>query len=383
MQRPDALTRIGRFVAGCAIGAALLLFLYKIRDVLLVLLAGGAVAYALNPLVKTFSANRPHSRPLGIALAYLTVFVGLALAGLLGFRPVVDDIRSFVATLPVSVQRLDAWWISTSAHLRESLPPSMQAQLEHSTSNIAERVQSLASNLWQYLAGIAGMGQSFVTVVTAATLMLVISALVLGDGAYFRRQLLWVIPTAFQADADTLLGQIDAVLAAYVRGQIVIAVVVGVIATLGTRLMGLKYAVILGLFTAVTQLVPYVGGALGLIAAVALASLQGPVLALGVFVLYMVLYQVSGNVLGPWVMGRAVRLPPLIILLATMVGTVLGGVVGLLLSVPAAAVLKVIWNFFYPRLAPQWHLGPSQDRQAPAMPLDPGAHPTASPHWRD
>ena len=140
-----------------------------------------------------------------------------------------------------------------------------------------------------------------------------------------------------------------------------IAVAVGLTASLGMWVIGVKYAVILGLFTAVTQLIPQVGGAIGLVAAVALASLQSPVLAVGVFVLYMVLYQISGNVLGPVVMGKAVQLPPLIILLATMVGTVLGGVVGLLLSVPAAAVLKVVWNFFYPRLAPRWGLEPRRD----------------------
>jgi predicted PurR-regulated permease PerM len=180
-----------------------------------------------------------------------------------------------------------------------------------------------------------------------------------------------------------LVDEIDLVLAAFVRGQIVIAVAVGLIATLAMRLMGVKYAVILGVFTAVTQLIPQVGGAIGLIAAVVLASLQSPVLAGGVFVLYMVLYQISGNVLGPLVMGRAVQLHPLVILLATLVGIVLGGVVGLLLSVPVAAVLKVVWNFFFPRLASRWGLEPSRDRPAPAMPADHSAGSPPLPHPRD
>ena len=106
-------------------------------------------------------------------------------------------------------------------------------------------------------------------------------------------------------------------------------------------------------------------------------------LALGVFVVYMVLYQISGNVLGPLVMGRAVQLHPLVILLATMVGTVLGGVVGLLLSVPAAAVLKVIWHFFYLRLAPRWGLEPSRDHVVSAMPPDRDPDPVPSSHRRD
>jgi predicted PurR-regulated permease PerM len=373
-QRPDVLTRIGRFLAVCVVGAIALWLLYKIRAVLLVLIAGMALAYALAPLVKVFSGDRPHLRSLGITLAYLTVFVGLAAAGVLGVRPVANDVRIFATTLPDSIQRLDAWFAQTSAGLRQALPPRLQARQDPSAGNIiAGKVQSFASNLGQYVAGIAALGQSFVTLTAAGALALVISVFLLGDPAYFRKQLFAVIPVAFQVDAETLLGEIDLVLAAFVRGQIVIAVAVGLTATLAMQLMGVKYAVILGLFTAVTQLIPQVGGAIGMIAAVALTSLQNPVLAVGVFVLYMVLYQISGNFLGPLVMGRAVKLHPLVILVATMVGTVLGGVVGLLLSVPAAAVLKVVWAFFYPRLAARWGLEPSPDHNAPALPADHGA----------
>jgi predicted PurR-regulated permease PerM len=99
-------------------------------------------------------------------------------------------------------------------------------------------------------------------------------------------------------------------------------------------------------------------------------------------ILYAVLYEISGHVLAPLVMGQAVKLNPLVILLATMVGIVLGGVVGLLLSVPVAAVLKVVWNFFYPRLAPRWGLEPSPVRPVPATPPDHGAGSAFPPRAR-
>ena len=383
VQRPDALTRIGRFLTFFAIGAVSLWILYKIRAVVLVLIAGMAIAYALAPLVKAFSGNRPRLRPLGIALAYLAVFGGLAAVSVIGFRPVANDVRSFAASLPGTVRRVDAWLAHASAGLRQALPPELQPQREPSTGDtIVGKVQSAAPNLGPYVARIAAMGESFVTLLTAGALALVLSVFILGDPAYLQRQVFRVIPVAFRADAETLLGEIDLVLAAYVRGQIVIAVAVGAAAALAMRLMGMKYAMILGVFTAVTQFIPQVGGAIGLIAAVALASLQSPALALAVFVLYMVLYEISGHVLAPLVMGQAVKLNPLVILLATMVGIVLGGVVGLLLSVPVAAVLKVVWNFFYPRLAPRWGLAPSPDPDTAALPRDQGASSALSPHRR-
>ena len=384
VERSDPLTRIGRVVAAGVVGALALWLLYKIRSVLLILLAGTAIAYALAPLVRAFSGDRPHLRSLGIPLAYLTVFVGLAAASALGFRPVADDARSLATTLPDAVRRVDVWLAHAAADLQQGLPAQSQAPPQSGAGDVlAAKIQSLASSLGQYLAGIAVLGQSFVTLAAAAALALVLSVFFLADPTYFRRQLFAVIPVVFRADAETLLNEIDLVLAAFVRGQIVIALTVGLAATLGMRLMGLKYAVILGLFTAVTQLIPQVGGAIGLIAAVAVASLQSPVLAVGVFVLFMVLYQVSGNVLGPLVMGRAVQLHPLVILLATMVGTVLGGIPGLLLSVPAAAVLRVVWNFFYPRLAPRWGLEPAQEHHAPAMPPERGPDVAPLPRGRE
>jgi len=383
-QQPDALTRIGRLTAICVVGAVVLWLLYKIRVVLLVLLVGVAIAYALAPLVKVISGNRPHRRALGIALAYLIVFVGLAVAGMLGVRPVAADVRSFLTTLPDTLHGLDVWLDQVSAGLRQLLPPRMRGPAVPSAGDIlVEKVRSLAPELSHYVGGVVALGQAFVTWATLGALALVISVFLLGDPGYFRKQLFAVIPVAFQADAETLLGDIDRVLAAFVRGQIVIAIVVGLTATLAMHLMGMKYAEILGLFTALTQLIPQVGGAIGLIAAVALASLQSPVLAFWVFVLYMVLYQVSGNVLGPWVMGNAVKLHPLVILLATMVGVVLGGVPGLLLSVPTAAVLKVVWNFLYLRLAPRWGLQPPRDGAGRALPPGHGTDAPPVRHRRD
>lgn len=367
-QHPDILTRIGRFV-GLSIAALVALWLlYKIRLVLLILIAGAAIAYALAPLVSAFSGNRPRRRGVGIAAAYLVVFVGLTSAGVFGFRPVVDDARVFATTLPQLVQHADAWLAQTTAAIREALG-SQQAQREPQTGGaIAARLQSLTANLGAYVAGLATVGQSFATLVTAALLALVISAFILADPGYLHRQVFAVVPAAFRADAETLWGEIDVVLAAYVRGQILIAAVVGIVATLAMALMGVKYALILGLFTAVTQLIPQVGGAIGMVASVALSSLQSPALGLGVLILYAVLYQLSGNILGPLVMGKAVALHPMVILVATMIGTVLGGVVGLLLSVPVAAVLRVVWNFFYPRLAARWDLAPLPGGAAPAAP---------------
>src|SRR5207247_1330029 len=120
-------------------------------------------------------------------------------------------------------------------------------------------------------------------------------------------------------------------------------------------------ALLLGMFTAVTQLIPYIGGLLGMIPSVGLAAFQSLWLALEVLIFYSLLLTFSGNILGPWVVGRVVRINILVIFLATLAGGILGGLVGILLAVPVVGVVKVILDFAYQRLGPRWGLGPPPD----------------------
>jgi hypothetical protein len=121
-------------------------------------------------------------------------------------------------------------------------------------------------------------------------------------------------------------------------------------------------------------LIPNIGGLLGMIPAVILAAFQSPWLALEVLIFFIALYTLSGNVLGPWVMGRAVQINSLVVIVATIAGAILGGIIGILLSVPVVAVLKVILDFAYRRLGPRLGLG--MPAGATAVPM-PGVNPQA------
>jgi predicted PurR-regulated permease PerM len=126
-------------------------------------------------------------------------------------------------------------------------------------------------------------------------------------------------------------------------------------------------------------LIPNIGGLLGMIPAVILAAFQSPWLALEVLIFYIALFTLSGNVLGPWVMGRAVQINSLVVIVATIAGAILGGIIGILLSVPVVAVLKVILDFAYRRLGPRLGLGlPADTAAIPVL----GANLQAGPSQR-
>ncbi len=354
----DPLTRVMRLLGLVLLMVFLLWLAYKVRLVLLLLVASILVAYALEPLVRIFSGGQPQRRGLGTALAFATVFVGLALVGMVTLGPAVGQGAALGSALAGYAQHFHPEGVtSLSNRVKAGLDPNLRAVFDNVEAQLVKWLSQAGG-------GVAQMGVAWAsalpTLLAYAALILSMTGLILGSKAYFKRQVFDVIPTAWQADAETLFGQIDQALAAYVRGTLVIAAGVGLLLTLGMLLLGVHYALPIGLFAAVMQLVPVVGGALGLIGAVTVAAFQSVPVAIEVLVLFSVMFFVSGNILGPKVMGRAVAINPLVILVVTFAGTLLGGFVGLLLAVPVTAILRVIIAFFYQRYAAAWRLGPAE-----------------------
>lgn len=353
--KPDPLTRVIRAVAAAVVIAGLVWVLVRLRLVILLLIGSAWMAYALDPLVQFFSNRRRQLRPVGIALAYLTVSAILALIGIVALGPAVRDVRELAATLPTYAQRLQEWETHASATLLERLPPGARTLVDQAAGEASGRLRALGVNLAQRSVALV---ISISALLGALALMLVLSILLLADKEYLKDQVFRLIPTRFQEEAAALLGQIDAALSAFVRGQLLIAAAVGVVLSGGMRVLNVEYAVLLGLFAGITQLVPDVGAVVGIAVAVGLTAFQSLWLSLKVLVLFLVVFQFAARLLGPWVMSRTVRIHSLVIILATVAGAVLGGVIGALLAVPVAATLKVLVSYAYDRLAPRWKLGP-------------------------
>jgi hypothetical protein len=135
---------------------------------------------------------------------------------------------------------------------------------------------------------------------------------------------------------------LNRVLGGYIRGQILVALTVGVAAGVGSALLGVQYPLVIGLLAFLFEFIPLVGPVLGMVPAVIIAFFQSPGLALWVIVYFIVLQQVESNIIVPRVSGHAVGLHPLAVLLALLAGVELGGLGGALLAVPVAGVLYVI-----------------------------------------
>ena len=128
----------------------------------------------------------------------------------------------------------------------------------------------------------------------------------------------------------------------WLRGQLILCLVIFILTYIGLLILGVKYALIIAVIAGLTEFIPYLGPVLGAIPAVFIAFTQSPTLALFTAILYIIIQQIENNFLVPKIMQKAVGLNPIVSIVAIMIGFSVGGVVGALLSIPVATAGTVL-----------------------------------------
>jgi len=156
------------------------------------------------------------------------------------------------------------------------------------------------------------------------------------------KKLVWSIaPEKHQVYVMQLINRIQKKIGLWLRGQLILCLVIFVLSYIGLLILGVKYALMLALIASITELVPYIGPIIGSIPAVVLAFAQSPMLAVFVVALYYGIQLVESNILTPKIMEKAVGINPIISIVALLVGFKVAGVVGAILSIPVATAVSV------------------------------------------
>jgi predicted PurR-regulated permease PerM len=154
-----------------------------------------------------------------------------------------------------------------------------------------------------------------------------------------------MLPKNRRSEIARLFRSIDLVLGNYLRGQVIVCFIIGILAFIGYKIIGLPYAFLFAFFVALFNVIPYVGPFFGAIPAILVACTISFKLVIGTVIVNMVVQLLEGNVISPQIVGRSLHLHPLAIIFALLVGEEIAGVWGLLLAVPTLAVGKVVFEF--------------------------------------
>jgi len=306
-----------------------------VKTLFLPFLAAMVLTYVLEPVVNLLVRRRV-PRGMAVLIIYLT-FIVLATIIVINCIPLVSKQMTQLANnIPGLVQWADGW-IDKLAQQKQYLPEAVRKGIETALANAEQHITGLASGAFTMLSG----------TVSFLFLAFVVPFLVyymLKDMRVIGRAMVRVAPVRYRDEMKTVLAGIDDTLGKYVRGQLLVMSAVGVLTYAGLLVIHMPYAILLAMFLAAADIIPYLGPFIGATPAILLAFPMGLSMVIKVLIVNVIVQQLEGNLISPQIMGHTLNLHPMAIVAALLIGGEVGGILGLILAIPLLAVLKVVWH---------------------------------------
>lgn len=164
------------------------------------------------------------------------------------------------------------------------------------------------------------------------------------DGDLIYNKLLLILPTDKRIIAKKVLNNLDKVLSRYIISQLLLSLIIGVLTFIVLLILDVKFALILGIFNGILNIVPYFGPIIGGVPAIFIALMDSPNKALYTIIAVFLIQQIEGNILSPKITGDSTNMHPIIIIILLLVGEKLGGLIGMVIAVPIGVIVKVIYE---------------------------------------
>ena len=307
--------------------------------VMLPVILSGLLFYLLNPLVdlmEKYKINR--------VLAISIIFIIIAILLIIGLAVAIPNLQRqvviFAQNVPSYLEDADR---VIDELVTKRLPDDFRPQLEQVLANFSTQATAWASNIsskavnW-VSALISGTSQ----VIVALIIMPFMLFYLLRDGKGLRDYITQFLPNKLREPVGKVLSDVNQQLANYVRGQITVAVIVAIMFIIFFKIIGLRYAVALGVTAGVLNLVPYLGSFLAMIPALVLGLIAGPVMLLKVIIVFIVEQTIEGRFVSPLILGSQLNIHPITILFVLLTSGSMFGIWGVLLGIPIYASAKVV-----------------------------------------
>lgn len=323
-----------------AVGILLVgLTLWALRTVLIPVFLGFIIAYLLDPIVDRFE-ERNLPRSLGISVMLALLIVVMTLLGIIAVPIIAADVAQFIDEVPQLTERLRLWLEPFLAQFGVALPHSLSEAMTQVDRDQLAGAVTPAGNVLRWL---AGGTVSLVAAVAWLLMIPVFAAYLLHDFDYITAGIRDLIPERWRPYVVDVAKEVDEVLGEFIRGQLLVMGILAVAYVLCFWALGIRMALLIGIVGGLLSFIPYVGNAFALTMAVVMCLIDwtGWPKLIGVVVAYSIIQTVEGFVITPRVVGDKVGLPAVWVLFALLVGGELFGFLGVLLALPAAAVVKI------------------------------------------
>ncbi|MDQ2713536.1 MAG: AI-2E family transporter [Chloroflexota bacterium] len=313
--------------------AVVLLALYLtsyISKTILLLVVAALLAYALAPLVGFLERVMP--RLLAVLVVYLVVLTGIIVLVYFIVRTAVDQVSSlskFVGTLLTAPSKGQ---LTPLEHTLGTFGIS-PGQISSARDQIIKQLEGFAGSIVPLLTGIADA-------VLNVLLVTILSIYLLLDGSRVSSGFRRAMPRSQRGRVRFLFNTLQQVVGGYIRGQLFLCALIGMLVGIGMQVIGVPYAILLGVFAFVLEFIPILGTLVSGAVCVLLALTKGPLVALIVLVYFIFVHIIEGDIVGPRIVGKAVGLHPVVSIVALIAGSELFGIWGALFASPVAGVLQ-------------------------------------------
>ena len=343
-----------------ALWAAMLLLVawvaWQARWALLPFSIGALLAYVLTPVVDHLAALVPGQarqesvlfRGLAVVLVYLAIAGVLGGAGIIVLPVAVDEISHFVENLPILIDDTQLQVNEWLEVYRERVPEDIRMRIDVYAADFGDdlgsRIASAGPPVFESLTG-------WIAVIAGFVVVPIWMFYALRDRHNFERNFAAAVPEPVRIDVLNGIRIADQLIGRYLRGQLLLGLVVGVMTFIGLLILDVELAIALAVFAGVAELIPIVGPFIGALPAVVIVAATDPDKIIWVLLLYVLVQQVENHLLVPRVQGHAVELhPAVIIMLLAIAGTVFG-FIALVVIIPLVALLRELFWYADHRLS--------------------------------
>lgn len=319
-------------------------FLYSVGSILTPFVLAAIFAYILNPVISALSERTKTERVVYVTLLYLGLFIVIGWGGTILTKQVFIEAQELSRETQVFLGQLDGQ-IAT-------LPFWTQDFVRNAVISIREAANIGPNAIFPFFSGAASR-------VLATITFLFASFYFLKDGRRIVDGLLLLLPGERKLEAEILLRRINAVLGDYLRGQLLIVLLMGTLGFIMFTLLGVRFSLLLGIVIGLAEIVPMIGPIIAAAVAIIVAVFDGaskfglPPIYDGLVVVaaYVILNQIENYLIVPQIMGKVTKLHPLLIFFSVLAGGHLFGILGFILAVPVAAMLRIFLEYLLDKLA--------------------------------
>lgn len=333
-----------------------LIFLYKvfsgggfISTVVYTVAIALIIAYFLNPLVGILEKKKI-GRGFGVLIIYLGMFFSIyLLMKTIGPR-MGDEVGKLVSNTPTYINDIYDFGLG----IYEKYSPGMDSlpiNMESVEEGLSDTLDSIKTFIGNSIVNVANATMRLFSRFVNLILIPVLTFYFLKDKDKYKDKIGELVPKNYRKDIFKLSKDIDKELGNYIRGQLLVCLFIGVMTSIALLIIGIDFALIIGIFAGIFNIIPYLGPVIGLIPAVIFAALEDPSKIIWVVISMSAIQQIESSFVSPKIVGDSVGLHPTVVMIAVLIGGGYFGLIGMLLAVPIVASSRVIYRFIKVKLS--------------------------------